>query len=123
VHGYAQSGPQPPCGNEPVPPYPDPDNSPIVKFWSDAVSSRDWRPPACTGWAEAGFSTLITTVARFRYAAGTEGLLRHIAATSELAGVALLVDHSQAVADINCERARFNRLAARAESPLPGLHT
>jgi len=34
-----------------------------------------------------GFSTLITTVARFRYASGADGLLRHIGAVSELAGM------------------------------------
>jgi hypothetical protein len=87
AHGYAQSGPQPPCGKETVPPYPGLDNSPIVKFWSEADFGHDWRPPACTSWAEMGFSTLITTVARFRYTSGAEGLLRHIGATSELAGM------------------------------------
>jgi len=44
-------------------------------------------PPACTGWAEAGFTTLVTTAARFRYSSGVEGLLRHIAAISGLAGM------------------------------------
>lgn len=87
VHGYAQPGPHPPCGMEPVPAYPVPDNSPVVKFWSESEFGRDWRPPACTGWAEVGFSTLITTVARFRYTAGAEALLRHIGATSELSGM------------------------------------
>ena len=67
--------------------YPGPDNSPVVKFWSESEFGRDWRPPACTGWAEVGFSTLITTVARFRYTAGAEALLRHIGATSELSGM------------------------------------
>ena len=114
AHGYAQSGPQPPCGEDPVPPYPGLDSSPIVKFWSESDFGRDWRPPACTGWADVGFSTLITTVARFRYTSGAEGLLRHIGAISELAGHALLVDHSQAMADIDCERPRFDRLAARS---------
>ena len=87
AYGYTQSGPQPPCGGDSFPPYPGPDDSPIVKFWSESAFGRDWRPPACTGWAEVGFSTLITTVARFRYSAGIEGLLRHIGATSELAGM------------------------------------
>ena len=63
------------------------DSSPIVKFWSESDFGRDWRPPACTGWAEVGFSTLVTTVARFRYTSGAEGLLRHIGAISELAGM------------------------------------
>ena len=87
VHGDAQSGPRPPCGNEPVPPYPGLDNSPVVKFWSQSEFGHDWRPPACTSWAAAGFGTLVTTVARFRYSSGAEGLLRHIGAISELAGM------------------------------------
>ncbi len=87
AHAYAQLGPQPPCGQEPVPPYPSLEHSPTVKFWSESDFSRDWRPPACTGWAEVGFSTLTTTVARFRYTSGAEGLLQHIAAVSELAGM------------------------------------
>jgi hypothetical protein len=87
AHGYAQSGPRPPCGMDAVPAYPGLDNSPGVKFWSEADFGREWRPPACTGWTEAGFSTLITTVARFRYTAGAEGLLRRIGGISELAGM------------------------------------
>jgi hypothetical protein len=86
-HGYAQSGPQPPCGKEPVPTYPALDSSPVVKFWSESDLGRDWRPPACTSWSAVGFSTLVTTVARFRYTSGAEGLLRHIGAISELAGM------------------------------------
>ena len=83
----AQAGPQPPCGEIPVPPYPALDGSPVVKFWSESDFGRDWTPPACTGWTEAGFSTLVTTVARFRYSSGAEGLLRHIGAASELGGM------------------------------------
>jgi hypothetical protein len=87
AYGYAQLGPQPPCGTETVPPYPGLNSSPIVKFWSKSDYGHDWKPPACTGWAEAGFSTLVTTVARFRHTSGAEGLLRHIGAISELAGM------------------------------------
>ena len=85
--GYAQSGPQPPCGKPPVPSYPGPGDSPIVKFWSAPDFGRDWMPPACTGWSEVGFSSLITMAARFRYSSGAEGLLRHIGAISELTGM------------------------------------
>jgi hypothetical protein len=87
AHGYAQSGPQPPCGTEPLPPYPGLDHSPIVKSWSEADFGRGWKPPSCTGWSEVGFSSLITIVARFRYTAGAEGLLGHIGAISNLAGM------------------------------------
>ncbi len=84
---YAQSGPQPPCGKEPVPPYPGLDDSAIVKSWSKSDFGRDWKPPACTGWVAVGFTTLVTTVARFRDTEEAQGLLRHIGAISELAGM------------------------------------
>jgi hypothetical protein len=87
AYGYAQSGPLPPCGEEPVPPYPVLDDSPIVRSWSESDFGRYWKPPACTGWVQVGFSTLITTAARFRCTAGAEGLLRRIGAISELAGM------------------------------------
>ena len=87
AHGYADSGPQPPCGEDAVPSYPALDSSPTVKFWSESDFGRDWRPPACTGWTTQGFAVLVTTAARFRYTAGAEGLLRHIGAISELKGM------------------------------------
>ncbi len=86
AQGYAQSGPQPPCGHDPVPSYPALDGSPAVKFWSESDLGRDWRPPTCTGWATEGFATLVTTVARFRNTAGAQGLVRRIGAISELSG-------------------------------------
>jgi hypothetical protein len=85
--GYAQPGPQPPCGREPVPPYPGPNDSAIVKLWSKPDFGRDWTPPPCTGWSAVGFTTLVTTVARFRQPPEAEGMLRRIGAISELAGV------------------------------------
>jgi len=87
AHSYAQLGPQPPCGKEPIPPYPGVDDSAIVKLWSKPDFGHDWRPPACTGWAAVGFTTLVTTVARFRHTSEAEGLLHHIGAISELAGM------------------------------------
>jgi len=87
AHGYAQLGPQVPCGKEPIPPYPVLDDSAIVKSWSKSEVGGDWRPPACTGWAAGGFTTLVTTVARFHHTSEAEGLLHHIGAISELAGI------------------------------------
>jgi hypothetical protein len=86
AHGVAQ-GPQPPCGTEPVPPYPRLDESAVVRAWSKSDVSRDWKPPACTGWTALGFTTLVTTAARFRHASEAEGLLRRVGAISALAGV------------------------------------
>jgi hypothetical protein len=82
-----QLGPQPPCATEPIPAYPGLDDSPIVKSWSESDLSRDWKPQACTGWPAAGFTRLVTIAARFRHASEAEGLLRHMGAISELAGM------------------------------------
>lgn len=83
----ADTLPQPPCGRAPFPPYPDLENSPAVRAWDRAESGRDWIPPACTGWTDSGFTTLVVTAARFRHASGVEGLLRRIGAISEHAGI------------------------------------
>ena len=87
VSSRADTGPQPPCGSATFPPYPDLENSPAVRAWDPAESGRDWTPPACTGWTEPGFTTLVVTAARFRHASGAEGLLRRIGAISGLAGI------------------------------------
>ncbi len=85
--GPADSGPRPPCGNEPVPAYPDLSHSPVVKVWLDPDLGRTWNPADCLGWSTPGFSTLVATAARFRCAAGAEGLRRRVAAISGLAGM------------------------------------
>jgi hypothetical protein len=83
----ADTLPQPPCGSATFPPYPDLENSPAVRVWERAESGQNWIPPACTGWTDSGFTTLVATVARFRHASGIEGLLRRIGAISEHAGI------------------------------------
>jgi hypothetical protein len=83
----ADAGPQPPCGSAPFPPYPDLENSPAVRAWDRAESGREWAPPACTGWTDTGFTTLVATVARFRHASGVEGLFRRIGAISGHTGI------------------------------------
>jgi hypothetical protein len=59
----------------------------IVKSWSKSDLGPDWKPPACTGWDEVGFTTLVTIAARFPHTSEAEGLLRRIGAISELAGM------------------------------------
>ena len=83
----AEPGPQPPCGKEPIPPYPGLNDSAIAKSWSESEFGRDWKPPACTGWSAAGFTTLVTTVARFRHDTEAAGLLQRMGAISQLAGM------------------------------------
>jgi len=82
-----QLGPQPPCGKEPIPDYPNLDDSAIVKSWSESNFGRTWQPPACTGWAAVGFRTLVTIAARFRHTSEAEGLVRRMGAISGLGGV------------------------------------
>jgi hypothetical protein len=83
----SQAGPQPPCGTSPFPYYPDPDQSANVKSWSKADFGRDWKPPACTGWEDGGFTRLVTIAARFPYTSEADGLLRRMGAISALKGL------------------------------------
>jgi hypothetical protein len=85
--GHAAPGPQPPCGSATFPPYPKIDDSPKVTLWDRSDLGRDWSPPACTGWTDPGFTTLVVTVARFRHTSGVEGLLRRVGAISERSGI------------------------------------
>jgi hypothetical protein len=71
----------------PTPAYPTVADSPAVKFWTAAELGEHWRPPECTGWTGEGFSTLVTTTARFYHASGMEDLLRQSGAISSLAGM------------------------------------
>jgi hypothetical protein len=87
VSSRADTAPQPPCGSATFPPYPDLENPPSVRSWDRAESGSAWKPPACTGWTDPGFTTLVVTVARFRHASGVEGLLRRIGAISGHVGM------------------------------------
>jgi hypothetical protein len=80
-------GPQPPCGSETFPPYPDLDKAPTTRFWDRSDLGSNWVPPAWAGWTTRGFATLVVTVGRFRSSSGANGLLRRIGAISELKGV------------------------------------
>jgi hypothetical protein len=80
-------GPQPPCGADPVPPFPRVDEPANVKAWSAFELGADWKPPACTGWTATGFTSLVTIAARFRHPAGADGLLRHVGSISQLGGI------------------------------------
>jgi hypothetical protein len=87
VDAEPQTGPMPPCGVEPIPTYPDVNEEAVVKSWSKSDLGHDWKPPVCTGWAQVGFTTLVTIAARFPHTSKAEGLLRHIGAISELGGM------------------------------------
>ncbi|MGO9260492.1 MAG: DUF6675 family protein [Bryobacteraceae bacterium] len=83
----AESGPQTPCGAEPVPPFPPLEVSPTARIWNSNDLPAGWKPPACTGWAASDFPTIVAVAARFRFAASVDGLRRRIGAISETKGM------------------------------------
>ena len=83
----AESSPQPPCGPEPLPPFPTLDASPVVRVWNASNLEADWKPPACTGWGASDFPTIVAVAARFRFTAGADGLRHRIGAVSETKGM------------------------------------
>lgn len=83
----AQSRPQLPCGQDAFPAYPDLASPPVVTYWSPSDVGSTWTPPACTGWTGGSYSTLVTTVGRFRGPASVEDLLQRIGAISQMAGM------------------------------------
>jgi hypothetical protein len=87
TYAYSQTGPRPPCATESVRSHPGLDDPATVKSWSKSDLGLDWKPPVCTGWTATGFTTLVTTVARFRDSSEAEGLLRRVGAISALRGV------------------------------------
>ena len=120
AHGLAQSLPQPPCGQDPVPPYPGVERSPIVKFWSrGGVRPRLETSPV--HWLDRGglldADYYSRAIPLYR---GSRGLASPDRGGLGACGNAVLVDHSQAVADIDRGRPRSDRPAAKP--PAPGLH-
>jgi len=85
--GAPDSGPQPPCGNDPAPAYPIVDTRPTTRFWDGGDLGHDWTPPPCTGWTTRGFSTLVATAGHFRSTRGVDEIRRRIGAISELEGL------------------------------------
>jgi hypothetical protein len=81
------AGPVPPCGCEVNPSYPDLGKPVTTKSWSPPDLNRDWNPPACLGWETNGFTTLVTTVATFRYPNEAAGLLHTFGAVSQWKGL------------------------------------
>lgn len=79
--------PQPPCGDQPTPPYPDLVQTAVVKSWSESDLGSEWKPAACTGWDEIGFKKLVSISSRFHSTSTTSELLRRVGAISTLKGM------------------------------------
>ena len=80
-------GPQPPCGSQSFPVYPPLGTPPTLMAWDPAGLGRTWTPPACTGWRETGFLSLVVVAARFRQVSGSTEVLRRVGAISEFTGM------------------------------------
>lgn len=85
--GLAGSGPLPPCGMTPEPPYPGLGMAPIVALWRHGSLAPNWMPPACAGWASAQFSVLMALSASFRFHGSGDDLLAGFGAVSALNGI------------------------------------
>jgi hypothetical protein len=83
----AENPPMPPCAGEAFPTIPSVEASPIVKAWGRSDLPQTWSPPACTGWKNSDFTSMVVIAGRFRFAMGAEELRRRIGAISETAGI------------------------------------
>jgi len=83
------SGPQPPCGAVPSPPFPSPGASPKVEVWHAAELTRtEWTPAACTGWSASSRAKLIVVLAgSFRFQGNTEELLARLGSVSSFRSI------------------------------------
>lgn len=82
----AESGPRPPCGMAPLPPFAEPGMPPNVRAWS-GQAAREWLPPACSGWTATGFDVVVALAGSFRFDGDVEELLGRIGAISTLKGI------------------------------------
>jgi hypothetical protein len=85
--GASPSGPEPPCGSPPRPPYPDLRAAPHTQVWSAGDLPQGWAPPACLGWNASGFQTLVALAGRFQTGAGADDLLARFGAVSTMVGL------------------------------------
>ncbi|HEY3835089.1 MAG TPA: DUF6675 family protein, partial [Bryobacteraceae bacterium] len=60
---------------------------PVTRVWQRDELGAGWQPPACIGWTQPGFTSLVVTTARFRWDRGVDGLREVIGAISSLKGM------------------------------------
>ncbi len=97
-------GPKPPCSNEVDPSYPALDEQVVTKPWSAAYLGRDWEPPTCLGWDSNGFTTLVTTVATFRFQAEEAESSTQFRSRLAMERLTVLVRNAQTMENIDYRR-------------------
>ncbi len=80
----ATEGPKPPCAGEAHPEFPTVDARPKIRVWFGGDIEGGWVPAECTGWDKREFTVLVALAGRFHHDSGVEGVLRRIAAISDL---------------------------------------
>jgi hypothetical protein len=118
--------PVPPCaGLAPMPAVPALDAPPAIAVWHGETLDRTAPAPACLGWPDFDFSTLLAMAGRFRHPGGTEAMLAAFGRVSSMAGLKywsisderwqLLVQRSEAVTDPQTRRVRPDFTPAELE--------
>jgi hypothetical protein len=74
---------RPPCGELPIPAYPDPDSPPTIAAAS-GTGLEAWMPPVCTGWTAPGAKVLVGLAASFRDEGGVDNFAARLGAVSRL---------------------------------------
>jgi hypothetical protein len=84
----AASVPVPPCpGLTAAPAIPPLDAPPAIVAWHGSGLDRTTPAPACLGWRDYDFSTLLAMAGRFRHAGGVDAMLADFGRVSSMAGL------------------------------------
>ncbi len=79
----AAAGPDP-CGSPPAIALGQPAR---VQAWTPAQLGAGWAPPACSGWTEPGFRSLVTVTGAFHRPGGVPAVLARLGAVSGTVGI------------------------------------
>jgi len=79
----AAAGPDP-CGPPPALALGQPARA---QSWTPAQLGAGWAPPACSGWTEPGFRSLVAVTGAFRLPGGVPAVLARLGAVSDTVGV------------------------------------
>lgn len=113
----AASAPVPPCaGLAAQPAFPAQDARPVIVVWRGETLDRAAPVPACLGWPNFDFSTLLAMAGRFRHPGGVDAMLADFGRFSSMAGLKywsisderwqVLIERSEAVVDPKTRQVR-----------------
>jgi len=109
--------PVPPCaGRSAEPAFPPVDGPPVIAVWHGDGLDRTAPAPACIGWPNFDFSTMLAMAGRFRHPGDLQAMLADFGRFSSMTGLKywsisderwqVLVERSEAVTDPQTRRAR-----------------